>query len=113
MIRVKQIKMIMMIMMIMIIMIFNHELCVLCLVSAFMLIFHTKTWKVFSFCWAAIPLSEDHKPNRTDERRRIENAGGVVMWAGKVLIIVLLMMLRTDIPVGYLVYWQMTSTNLK
>ncbi|XP_023541902.1 probable protein phosphatase 2C 76 [Cucurbita pepo subsp. pepo] len=30
----------------------------------------------------AIPLSEDHKPNRTDERRRIEKAGGVVMWAG-------------------------------
>ncbi|CAN4085765.1 unnamed protein product [Withania somnifera] len=30
----------------------------------------------------AIALSEDHKPNRTDERRRIENAGGVVMWAG-------------------------------
>ncbi|CAN4087617.1 unnamed protein product [Withania somnifera] len=30
----------------------------------------------------AIPLSEDHKPNRTDERRRIESAGGVVMWAG-------------------------------
>ncbi|KAG9146290.1 hypothetical protein Leryth_007992 [Lithospermum erythrorhizon] len=30
----------------------------------------------------AIALSEDHKPNRSDERRRIENAGGVVMWAG-------------------------------
>ncbi|KAF4380451.1 hypothetical protein F8388_024744 [Cannabis sativa] len=30
----------------------------------------------------AIPLSDDHKPNRSDERRRIENAGGVVMWAG-------------------------------
>ncbi|XP_073260823.1 probable protein phosphatase 2C 76 isoform X2 [Populus alba] len=30
----------------------------------------------------AIPLSEDHKPNRSDERRRIESAGGVVMWAG-------------------------------
>ncbi|XP_059304649.1 probable protein phosphatase 2C 76 isoform X1 [Lycium ferocissimum] len=30
----------------------------------------------------AIALSEDHKPNRTDERRRIESAGGVVMWAG-------------------------------
>ncbi|KAK6794604.1 hypothetical protein RDI58_008057 [Solanum bulbocastanum] len=31
----------------------------------------------------AIPLSEDHKPNRNDERRRIESAGGVVMWAGE------------------------------
>ena len=32
----------------------------------------------------AVPLSEDHKPNRSDERERIENAGGVVMWAGNV-----------------------------
>ena len=31
---------------------------------------------------AAFPLSEDHKPNRTDERQRIESAGGVVVWAG-------------------------------
>ncbi|KAK9805433.1 hypothetical protein WJX73_006037 [Symbiochloris irregularis] len=30
----------------------------------------------------AKPLSEDHKPNRTDERARIEGAGGVVVWAG-------------------------------
>jgi protein phosphatase 1L len=30
----------------------------------------------------AVPLSEDHKPNRTDERQRIESAGGVVVWAG-------------------------------
>lgn len=32
----------------------------------------------------AIALSDDHKPNRSDERKRIENAGGVVIWAGKV-----------------------------
>ncbi|KAL4594926.1 putative protein phosphatase 2C 76 isoform X2 [Castanea sativa] len=30
----------------------------------------------------AIPFSEDHKPNRIDERKRIESAGGMIMWAG-------------------------------
>ena len=30
----------------------------------------------------AVALSIDHKPNRSDERQRIENAGGVVVWAG-------------------------------
>mmetsp|Transcript_41375 Transcript_41375/g.74404 ORF Transcript_41375/g.74404 Transcript_41375/m.74404 type:complete len:302 (-) Transcript_41375:953-1858(-) len=30
----------------------------------------------------AYALSVDHKPNRLDERRRIEQAGGVVVWAG-------------------------------
>ncbi|KAJ3692173.1 hypothetical protein LUZ60_012523 [Juncus effusus] len=30
----------------------------------------------------AIALSEDHKPNRIDERQRIEEAGGFIMWAG-------------------------------
>lgn len=30
----------------------------------------------------AIAMSEDHKPNRADERKRIEAAGGVVVWAG-------------------------------
>ncbi|XP_077213497.1 protein phosphatase 2C family protein [Tasmannia lanceolata] len=31
---------------------------------------------------SAIPLSIDHKPDRSDERQRIENAGGYVIWAG-------------------------------
>ncbi|CAK9164916.1 unnamed protein product [Ilex paraguariensis] len=31
---------------------------------------------------AAIPMSIDHKPDRTDERERIEQAGGFIIWAG-------------------------------
>lgn len=45
----------------------------------------TKWYCSFFFCLSAIPLSDDHKPNRRDERERIESAGGVVMWAGKYL----------------------------
>lgn len=37
---------------------------------------------LFAGVHAALPLSVDHKPNRQDERTRIENAGGVVVWAG-------------------------------
>jgi protein phosphatase 1L len=32
--------------------------------------------------FAAVPVSKDHKPDQTDERQRIEEAGGFVMWAG-------------------------------
>lgn len=31
---------------------------------------------------SAIPLSTDHKPDRSDERERIEQAGGFIIWAG-------------------------------
>ncbi|PIN14128.1 Serine/threonine protein phosphatase [Handroanthus impetiginosus] len=31
---------------------------------------------------SAIPLSVDHKPDRSDERERIEQAGGFIVWAG-------------------------------
>jgi len=38
------------------------------------------------FCFnVAIPLSIDHKPDRSDERKRIEKAGGFIIWAGKFL----------------------------
>lgn len=33
--------------------------------------------------FAAIAVSRDHKPDQSDERQRIEDAGGFVMWAGK------------------------------
>ncbi|KAM3413191.1 hypothetical protein ACQJBY_004395 [Aegilops geniculata] len=37
---------------------------------------------VISKSGKAIALSDDHNPNRSDERKRIESAGGIVMWAG-------------------------------
>ncbi|RZR73876.1 hypothetical protein BHM03_00029162 [Ensete ventricosum] len=38
--------------------------------------------KLFLELDAAIAVSRDHKPDQTDERQRIEEAGGFVMWAG-------------------------------
>ncbi|WVY92701.1 hypothetical protein V8G54_031789 [Vigna mungo] len=37
---------------------------------------------VASRAGSAIPLSIDHKPDRSDERQRIEKAGGFIIWAG-------------------------------
>ncbi|KAK1286535.1 putative protein phosphatase 2C 52 [Acorus calamus] len=37
---------------------------------------------VISKAGKAVALSDDHKPNRSDERQRIEKAGGIIMWAG-------------------------------
>jgi len=39
------------------------------------------------FVNAAVPLSIDHKPDRSDERQRIEDAGGFVIWAGRFYIV--------------------------
>lgn len=40
------------------------------------------------FCeFPAVAVSRDHKPDQSDERQRIEDAGGFVMWAGNFLIL--------------------------
>ncbi|XP_014499555.1 probable protein phosphatase 2C 11 [Vigna radiata var. radiata] len=38
--------------------------------------------RVASRVGSVIPLSIDHKPDRSDERQRIEKAGGFIIWAG-------------------------------
>ena len=46
---------------------------------------------IITFLRVAIPLSNDHKPDRDDERKRIEQAGGFIIWAGKLLSHIFLM----------------------
>lgn len=41
-------------------------------------------------------MSRDHKPDQTDERQRIEEAGGFVMWAGIFLDLLVLFVGRID-----------------
>lgn len=48
---------------------------------------HAMTLLVLIAWVSAIALSIDHKPNRSDERQRIEKAGGVVMWSGEHLML--------------------------
>ena len=60
-------------------------------------LYMTNNWNCFHSSWlldenlcdfiAAIPLSIDHKPDRSDERQRIEEAGGFVIWAGEYVIL--------------------------
>lgn len=45
---------------------------------------------LYFFLLLAIAVSRDHKPDQTDERQRIEDAGGFVMWAGKVILLLAL-----------------------
>lgn len=40
--------------------------------------------------FVAFPLSIDHKPDRSDERERIEQAGGFIIWAGEIYLLSLL-----------------------
>ncbi|XP_019055300.1 PREDICTED: probable protein phosphatase 2C 76 [Nelumbo nucifera] len=40
----------------------------------------TTSVAVISEAGKTIPLSKDHKSNRTDDRKRIKSTGGVVMW---------------------------------
>ncbi|KAJ0026044.1 hypothetical protein Pint_08034 [Pistacia integerrima] len=47
---------------------------------------------VASRAGSALPLSIDHKPDRSDERQRIEEAGGFIIWAGKMYFLGLICM---------------------
>lgn len=58
------------------------QVCILGFIVHMLFVHVTSLFILCLYC-VAVPLSNDHKPDRSDERQRIEDAGGFIIWAGK------------------------------